>query len=216
MRYNVNEITIKSENAAKPHTQTSKAVLNYLLAKKNIDNVLDFGCGKLRYSETLNEISSSVTYVDSRVQLTRCQVIKDQKTSVINYVNENYKGSTVVPYEEIDSHNQRYQLITCTNVISAIPCQDTLQKVLVTINNLLDNDGMVVFVNQHRSSYFKRFLNGQKRLFGYVYKGKRGYSYYGIITPEVMIGLLEVNGFTILKSWSVGESNFVEAMRKCS
>jgi 2-polyprenyl-3-methyl-5-hydroxy-6-metoxy-1,4-benzoquinol methylase len=216
MRYNVNEITIKSENAAKPHTQTSKAVLSYLLAKKNVGKVLDFGCGKLRYSETLNEISSSVTYVDSRVQLTRHQVIKDQKTSVINYVNENYKGSAVVPYEEIDSHNHRYQLITCTNVISAIPCQYTLKKVLVTINNLLDNDGMVVFVNQHRSSYFKRFLNGQKRLFGYVYKGKRGYSYYGIITPEVMRGLLEINDFTVLKSWNVGESNFVEAMRKCS
>lgn len=34
MHYIVNGITIKSENAAKPDTQASKAVVNYLLDKK--------------------------------------------------------------------------------------------------------------------------------------------------------------------------------------
>ncbi|HGS5148573.1 TPA: class I SAM-dependent methyltransferase [Vibrio parahaemolyticus] len=216
MHYIVNGITIKSENAAKPDTQASKAVVNHLLDKKGMERILDFGCGKLRYSETLNKIGVSVTYVDSRVQLTRQQTIKGTKTNVVSYVADNYNGSLVVPFEEIDEHNEKYQLITCTNVISAIPCEDTLKKVLKTINSLLDNDGCAVFINQHRNSYFKRFLSGQKRLFGHVYKGKRGHSYYGIITPKVMTSLLERNGYTVLKSWTVGESNFVEAARKCS
>ncbi|EKG0013040.1 TPA: methyltransferase domain-containing protein [Vibrio cholerae] len=216
MHYILNGIKIKSENAAKPETQVSKAVVNYLLDKKGTGRILDFGCGKLRYSETLNKIGTSVTYVDSRVQLTRLQTIKGIKTNVVKYVADNYEGSQVVPFEEIDNHKEKYQLITCTNVISAIPCEKTLNKVLTKINGLLDSDGCVVFVNQHRNSYFKRFLSGQKRLFGHIYKGKRGHSYYGIITPDVMTNLLECNGFKVLKSWTVGESNFVEASRECS
>lgn len=216
MHYILNGITIKSENAAKPEAQASKSVVNYLLDKKGIERILDFGCGKLRYSETLNKIGVSVTYVDSRVQLTRLQTIKGTKTNVVKYVADNYQGALVVPFEEIDHHKEKYQLITCTNVISAIPCEETLKKVLAKINDLLDSDGCAVFVNQHRNSYFKRFLSGQKRLFGYIYKGKRGYSYYGIITPDVMTKLLECNGYKVLKSWTVGESNFVEASRECS
>lgn len=216
MRYKVNGRVIRSENAAKPHTQQSKAVSELILSYGKVNNVLDFGCGKLRYSDLLTQISPQVTFVDSKIQLIRDQVIKGHKTTVKKYALDNYQGSSVIPYEELDKHKLRYELITCTNVISAIPCSNTLRNVLVTINNLLEKNGKVIFVNQHRSSYFKRFISGKKQLFGYIYEGRRGSSYYGIIQKENMIKLLEEHDFIITNAWISGESNFVEAKKKCS
>ncbi len=216
MRYKINGRIIRSENAAKPHTQQSKAVSELILSYGKVNNVLDFGCGKLRYSDLLTQISPQVTFVDSKIQLSRVQVIKGHKTTVKKYALDNYQGSSVIPYEELDKHKLKYELITCTNVISAIPCSNTLRNVLITINNLLEKNGKVIFVNQHRSSYFKRFMSGKKQLFGYIYEGRRGSSYYGIIQKESMIKLLEEHDFIITNAWISGESNFVEAQKKCS
>ena len=44
----------------------------------------------------------------------------------------------------------------CANVLSAIPCESTIQgKVLSAIRELLKSDGEALIVNQYKSSYFK-------------------------------------------------------------
>ncbi|PAU53562.1 methyltransferase domain-containing protein [Pseudomonas sp. PICF141] len=211
MRYLVNGTLIRSENAAKPHTQKSKPVEDYLLCRGKAHSILDFGCGKLRYSDTLTKIATSVTFVDSQIQLSRKQIIRDEQTSVTEFVSKNYPHCKTVPFEKLQEHQEQYNLITCTNVLSAIPCSETLSNVILNIKKLLSRDGVAVFINQHRSSYFKKFESGKKHLNGYIYKNQKSTTYYGIFNKTNTQELLLDNGFEIIKSWCVGESTFVEA-----
>lgn len=211
MRYEINGNEIRSENAAKPSSQKSSAVDEYLGSLRDGSSVLDFGCGKLRYSDTLVNVASTVTFVDSAVQLSRTQVIRGDRTSVRAYVENHYPNCRTVAYEEMGDHDSKYDIVTCTNVLSAIPCRDTLSNVLYEIRRALKPSGYAVFVNQHRSSYFKKYEDGQEHLFGYLYRGTRGSSYYGIIGKSSIEKLLREHEFANLTSWCVGESTFSEA-----
>lgn len=210
MRYKIDGITIRSENAAKPCNQKSQRVDSYLCTL-SAETLLDFGCGKLRYSDTLVKISPRVTFLDSLVQINREQLIRGERTTVANYIRQNYPNCHAVSYEDVKQHALKYDLITCTNVLSAIPCEKTLRDVISHICRLLKSNGMAVFVNQHRSSYFKRYESGSRRLFGHIHKGARGYSYYGIVGQNEIEELLKNTGFRVLRSWRAGESTFTEA-----
>lgn len=211
MRYVVQGQIIKSENAAKPYNQKSKAIDEYLLSKCKKNTVLDYGCGKLRYADSLIKIGKKVTFVDSELQLKREQIIRGEKTNISDYVNRHYPNCEVISIETIDSHTTRYDLITCTNVLSAIPCEEALSKAISNIRNLLKPGGTAIFVNQHRSSYFKKYQSGKKHLHGYLYSGRRGHSYYGIMEKSKTEALVLSEGFELLRSWCVGESNIIEA-----
>ena len=210
MRYEVDGITIRSENAAKPCNQKSQRVDGYLRTL-SAETLLDFGCGKLRYSDTLVNISPRVTFLDSLVQINREQVIRGERTTVANYIQQNYPNSQAICYEDVKQHALTYDLITCTNVLSAIPCEKTLHDVISQIRRLLKSNGMAVFVNQHRSSYFKKYESGSRQLFGHIHKGARGYSYYGIVGKNEIEELLSNTGFRVIRSWRAGESTFTEA-----
>lgn len=211
MRYIVNGIEIKSENTAKPSSQKSSVVNSYIQSLEGNPSILDFGCGKLRYSDTLVDVASTVTFVDSSIQLDREQKVRGEKTTVRKYVKDNYVGCSTVSYEELAAHSKKYNIVICTNVLSAIPCDQTLIEVMTHIRLLLKESGLAVFVNQHKSSYFKRYESGQKLLYGYLHEGARGTSYYGLLGKSTLENLLGENGYEVLKSWCVGESTFAEA-----
>lgn len=211
MHYKVSGQLIKSENTAKPHTQPSKAVLEYLYSQKYMKSILDFGCGKLRYSDVIVSLCNKTTFVDSRVQLSRIQMVRDQKTTVATYIADNYPHCQVVAFEDLEKHHLRYEFITCINVLSAIPCKNTLYSVLEHMQRLLHKSGKVVFVNQHRNSYFEKFNSGKKHLYGYVFNKSCRASYYGILGTEQTGDLLKETGFSIVRAWCIGQSNFVEA-----
>ncbi|CAM3478440.1 MAG: class I SAM-dependent methyltransferase [Halomonas sp.] len=211
MRYLINGVSIRTENAAKSSSQKSSAVDAYLLSLKGKPSVLDFGCGKLRYADTLASVASDVTFVDSSVQIGREQLVRCEKTTVKEYVQENYRGCSIVCFEDLAEHEQKYDVVTCTNVLSAIPCKKTLSEVLAQIHRLLKRDGVAVFVNQHRSSYFKKYESGKKLLYGFLHSGPKGASYYGILDRAVIEELLTEHGYGGIRSWCVGESTFAEA-----
>jgi 2-polyprenyl-3-methyl-5-hydroxy-6-metoxy-1,4-benzoquinol methylase len=216
MRYKISGNELRTENAAKPHTQQSAPVVSYFQKKDKVNNLLDFGCGKLRYSDVLTSISNKTTFVDSEIQLTRKQVVRGTKTSVKEYIARNYKGCRSIPLEEVHKHSNEYELITCTNVLSAIPCKETLISSLHQIKRLLKAEGIVVFINQHKSSYFKKYETGQKHMYGYLYQGRKGTTYYGILCKDTMHTLLTENGFSILESFTKGDRNYIEATVKSS
>lgn len=211
MRYIINGTEIRTENAAKPSSQKSSAVGNYIEAISNAPSILDFGCGKLRYSDTLVSVASKVTFVDSDIQLNREQVIRGERTTVNKYVKSNYSGCKTISYEKLENHRSKYDVITCTNVLSAIPCKKTMSEVLGHISRLIKKDGFAIFVNQHRSSYFKKYNTGEKLLYGYVYSGPKGSSYYGILDKTVIERLLMKHGYSDIRTWIAGESTFAEA-----
>jgi 2-polyprenyl-3-methyl-5-hydroxy-6-metoxy-1,4-benzoquinol methylase len=211
MHYHVDGQLIKSENTAKPYTQPSKAVLEYLCSQKRVKNILDFGCGKLRYSHAIVSLCDRATFVDSRVQLFRSQMVRNEKTTVAEYIINNYRNCQTVAFEDLGKHHFRYDFITCINVLSAIPCENTLYELLGHAQRLLHEKGKAVFINQHRNSYFKKFNSGKNHLYGYVYNGNHRVSYYGILGPEVTKNLLNETGFSVVRAWCVGESTFIEA-----
>ncbi len=196
MHYRVKNHDINSQNAAKPHSQTSKQVVKELSIIK-AKSILDLGCGKLRYSDYLYKISENICFSDSKLQLERLQKIKGEHSTVKEYVAQNYPSSKCVPIEDIQKVKDTYDLIFCSNVLSAIPCEITLNKTMLIIYNLLSDSGKALIVNQHRSSYFKKFEAGEPHLHGYLYEGKRGSSYYGIIDKATIEGLAEKQGFSI-------------------
>ncbi|HBN4802848.1 TPA: methyltransferase domain-containing protein, partial [Escherichia coli] len=173
------------------------------------DNALDFGCGKLRYSEQLVNKFETVTFLDSRRQLERVQIIRGVQTTIPDYVINNYKNANIVSYENIDKITNHYDFILCANVLSAIPCESTIHKVLSAIRELLKSDGEALIVNQYKSSYFKRYESGIKHLHGYIYQNSRNAFYYGLLDVDTVSKICSDNNLEIIKSWSKAGSSYV-------
>jgi 2-polyprenyl-3-methyl-5-hydroxy-6-metoxy-1,4-benzoquinol methylase len=211
MRYRVKGVEIRTENAAKPYSQRSQAVVAYLKTAPRVNTVLDYGCGKLRYSDLLARIGKRATFVDSELQLTRRQRIRGKVTTVTELVAERYSNIEVMSAETAMLDQSSYDFVTCINVLSAIPTMAAIDAVLRAIKRLTKHSGVAVFINQHRNSYFKRFEVGKRHLFGHLHEGKRGYSYYGVMTKEVVQSLLLEYGYVIRRAWDQREINFVEA-----
>lgn len=213
MNYKIHDVTIRSENAAKPHTMPSGYLCRYLKELNKSGKALDFGCGKLRYAEELTNKFSAVTFVDSSKQLERTQIVRGIKTSVNEYVMKNYNGASSVSFENIELITEKYDFILCSNVLSAIPCVDTINNVVSRINLLLKEDGEALIVNQYRSSYFKKYEDGVKHLYGYIHKNSKGSSYYGLLDECTVKKICFSNGLLILDSWSKAGSSYVKVGR---
>lgn len=214
MHYIINNKLIKTEYTAKPHTLKSKDVESWLLSRHRPDSILDFGCGKLRYSDTLMKLSNRITFVDSEIQLTRSQIIKGEFTSISNYVSKNYKKCRTISFERLSEHNEKYSFITCTNVLSAIPCPLTINLILNHIKRMLAPNGIVFFVNQYKNSYFSKFNTGEPHLYGYIHQAHSSHTYYGILNEDRMISLLRDNSFHIVNARSSRQICLVEAGHK--
>jgi 2-polyprenyl-3-methyl-5-hydroxy-6-metoxy-1,4-benzoquinol methylase len=207
MQYNINGKVINSHNAAKPHSQSAKGVVECLNDVGPVKSILDFGCGKLRYSSYLSEISRDLCFVDSKVQLERVQTIKGERSSVIDYVDNHYPKSRCVALENIEKLHETFDLIFCSNVLSAIPCKNTLNETMASIFKLLSSSGTALIVNQHRSSYFKKFEEGDPHLYGYLHQGRRGTSYYGIINKDAILELATTHNLNA-EIWVKGDRTF--------
>ncbi|ECX0152998.1 hypothetical protein AF477_25355, partial [Salmonella enterica subsp. enterica serovar Typhimurium] len=172
------------------------------------------GCGKLRYSEQLVNKFEAVTFLDSRKQLERVQIIRGVQTTIPEYVANNYKNANVVPFESIDKITSLYDFILCANVLSAIPCKSTIYKIISAIRELLKSDGEAMIVNQYKSSYFKKYESGIKHLHGYIYQNSRNASYYGLLDENTVSEICLDNKLAIIKSWSKAGSSYVVVGKK--
>ncbi|HFG5708054.1 TPA: class I SAM-dependent methyltransferase, partial [Salmonella enterica] len=197
-----------------PHTMPSSYLCDHI--KNSIKNgrALDFGCGKLRYSEQLVNKFEAVTFLDSRKQLERVQIIRGVQTTIPEYVANNYKNANVVPFESIDKITSLYDFILCANVLSAIPCKSTIYKIISAIRELLKSDGEAMIVNQYKSSYFKKYESGIKHLHGYIYQNSRNASYYGLLDENTVSEICLDNKLAIIKSWSKAGSSYVVVGKK--
>ncbi|MEQ5399410.1 class I SAM-dependent methyltransferase [Providencia rettgeri] len=213
MNYIVNGVTIRSENAAKPHTMPSGYLCNYIEQRAESGRALDFGCGKLRYSEQLINKFDEVTFLDSKKQLERIQIIRGVKTTVTEYVSKNYKKANAISFEELEKNSTQYDFILCSNVLSAIPCKLTIDKVLSNIKILLNENGEALIVNQYKSSYFKKYESGIRHLYGYIYKNAHNSFYYGLLNEDIVANICIENGLSVIDSWTNAGSSYVIVAR---
>jgi SAM-dependent methyltransferase len=218
MRYKIKGIEIRSENAAKPACDASSYLVNWLHNREHTPSALDFGCGKLRYTNHLAKKSARVGIVDSEIQLTRIQRFEGKYISLKEYVNRKWPRWRIHRLEDFWINPKcSYSFILCANVLSAIPCAKARARSLRSIHDALFKNGQVLFVNQHTNSYFKEV---QKRkttlshLDGWINQSRNGAAYYGILDKNFVVRIISRYNFIIEKIWIEGQSNYVLAGKK--
>jgi SAM-dependent methyltransferase len=215
VHYSIKGITIKTENAAKSSKQGSRYLINWLLQHEHVTDVLDYGCGKLRYTTYLHHISNSLTIVDSDCQLDRTQIIGDVKTSVREYAQNHWPGCTIYDLEQFwNGIQERFEFILCANVLSAIPSAKARAKSLRAIHSVLKRKGQLLVVNQHTNSYFTQMQNDPRSMQyfdGWISQSHNGGAYYGLLNKDKVIALLTRFGFEIIDAWIEDQSNYVLA-----
>lgn len=212
MHYRIKGVDIHSENAAKPASQASSTLLEWLEKQKNINTALDFGCGKLRYANTLYGKCKYLTLVDSLVQLERFQVLRGENTNIFEYVKKHWPRARALDVEKFKTDRTKYDFILCSNVLSAIPNLKTRNEVLRNLYKALQKNGKCLFVTQYRNSYFNQVKNSNlavSHLDGWILKTIRGNFYYGILPMEKVIRLAKQHKFGIKDSWIKDGSAFV-------
>lgn len=216
MHYNINQdIIIKSENAAKSNLQPNKYVLDYFKGIYNMDLVLDYGCGKLRYTIPLCNLAEKVIAIDSEEQITRKQRIWAEQTSIIDY-SDRINNLQVYSIRENKWKSYKYDFILCSNILSAIPYDSERFEVLNNIKELLNYKGRALITTQYRNSYFSTYEsrnNTFKYHDGWIIKNKSYYSFYGLISTERLVGYCNKGGLSIEKIDIHDGSSFITVSR---
>jgi SAM-dependent methyltransferase len=214
MRYKVRPgIEIRTENAAKPASQASNFLLEILASLPQVVRTFDYGCGKLRYAAAMANTTETLALVDSEIQISRTQVLLGKKTSIRAQIA---KSNQINVYNDIEFREMRTRFDRgfCINVLSVIPSYVRRRAVLDVIRDKLYPGGECLFVVQYRNSDFTRMQgmqNARAWLDGFLVDSLRGYSFYGMIPPERLKGLLTRAGFIILDTMTNDGSAYVWA-----
>lgn len=197
MRYRIcKHILIKSENAAKPEGHASKHLKDILNRLCLAPNVFDFGCGKLRYLDEMKQTSMQLFLVDSEIQLSRSQKIHGTTTTIKDVVRSANTLSAVNVADFEDSAVE-FDRGFCVNMLSVIPIVTTRKRVVRLIERKPKRGGACLFVVQYRNSEFTKMVKREDAVRhedGILLNGTRGYSFYGLIQPEQLRGLVEECG----------------------
>jgi 2-polyprenyl-3-methyl-5-hydroxy-6-metoxy-1,4-benzoquinol methylase len=217
VRYKVQNLEIRSENTAKPIVQASQYLKRWIKSQKVFDNVLDFGCGKLRYSKTLALRARKLTLVDSKIQLDRIQKIDGEKTTIYDYVDSHIKHARVLTFDEFQQDFQKYDLELCAFVLSSIPNVRARNRVLKSLCEKLQSSGRCLFVSQFKDHYYEKISKlpySKPFLDGWLRVTPVGNFYYGLIDRGKLERIVIKTGFNIEKSWIVkGKYSYLLAMK---
>ncbi len=214
MHYRVNNGIVESELAAKSVFQPNKYVLEYILSLNPTDTVLDYGCGKLRYTIPLSRQVKSVVAIDSEEQIEKIQMISGKKTALSQYHVDNV---LICPIHSSAWKNQTYDVIICTNVLSAIPYRKERIKLLKNAKSVLKNTGTIYITTQYRNSYFSKY-NGRDGVERFndgwlIPRKKNKYSFYAPLNSNEIIDLCVETGFVIDKCFQKDGSCFIFASK---
>lgn len=192
-------IIIKSENAAKPHTQRSAFLQNLLTQLPTVESSFDYGCGKLRYLAPLLETSDTLALVDSEVQLSRPQRLLNRQTTIRNIARAS-NCLRAFDVSEFEMSPDRFDRGFCINVLSVIPFFAERRRTLERIRSKLRKGGRCLFVVQYRNSDFFRMRgmpNARLWRDGFLLDSRRGYSFYGLIAPDRLVSMLRAAQFAV-------------------
>ena len=168
MHYKINDGIIESELAAKSTRQPNKQVLKYINTLSSDEVVLDYGCGKLRYTIPLSKQVKKVVAIDSLEQLSKRQIINGKMMRLLDFYDE---AISIYSIDSVEWRNQQYDTIFCTNVLSAVPYYIERLQILKNAKSVLKDSGVLFISTQYRNSYFNtyncsatRFLRNRDRI----------------------------------------------------
>jgi SAM-dependent methyltransferase len=200
VRYRIDHnIVIKAENAAKPSSQCSAYLTSFLNKLPMVSASFDYGCGKLRYYDLMLRSTGYLVLVDSEIQLSRNQMLAQQRTSVRQLIGSSNRV-TVANVAEFGGDKTQFDRGFCINVLSVIPILAIRQRVVGLIYSKLRPGGTCLFAVQYRNSDFKR-MSGMPhaRIWrdGILIDSLRGFSFYALITPVELVSMVISAGFEI-------------------
>jgi 2-polyprenyl-3-methyl-5-hydroxy-6-metoxy-1,4-benzoquinol methylase len=210
MHYEYLDFIIKAENSAKPLSTPSEEMLSLFHEYiSETDLVLDFGCGKLRYTIPLSKIAKNVVGVDSKEQIERTIKISRIPTTLIDFARQ-YKNIELFSQCNPKWKETTYDKIILSHVLSSIPFEDERIKVIKTLLSVMNKSSILIACTNHRMSYFKKWEQSSKVIKyndGYLVKEPNA-SYFGIIGKEKLAAYFSSNGYEILKSYIIEDNSY--------
>jgi hypothetical protein len=190
-------IEIRTENAAKPESQPSKFLLNLIGNLSHVSSSFDYGCGKLRYQKAISDRTDTLAIIDSEIQLSRSQRLRGKEATIRGVFKQ---SNRIEVYNDVEFQHLAVQFERgfCINVLSVIPSYARRRQVLDLIRKKLASNAECLFVVQYRNSDFSRMSkmpNAKPWLDGFLMDSLRGYSFYGMISPDRLARSLERAGF---------------------
>lgn len=110
---------------------------------------------------------------------------------------------------------RKYDIIFCSNVLSAIPDGEARSQLLKSIHCKLKMDGKAIFITQYTNSFYSQLKNRDdvvEHLDGVITNGKSKATYYGILGKNKLKELLESHKFKIHKIWNKDQSTYAEVV----
>lgn len=211
MHYSVDNKIIKTDITAKSIKQQSQYLVDYIKNMEPVEYCLDYGCGKLRYSLELLKKSAHLTLVDSEIQLKKRQRINGELTTVYDYAQHRLMNTEALNIVEFSNSDTSYDFILCANVLSAIPCKNTHNRILENIKCKLKKNGKCLIVNQYTNSFYSKIAkdkNSTKHLYGFIRSKNNTHTYFGQLYGENIVSLLKPFSFEMIKVWNTGQSNY--------
>jgi hypothetical protein len=192
-------IEIRTENAAKPESQPSKFLLDLIGNLSHVHSSFDYGCGKLRYQRAISDTTDRLAIIDSEIQLSRSQRLREKEISIRNVFKQ---SNRIEVYNDLEFQKlaAQFERGFCINVLSVIPSYARRRQVLNLIRQRLVPNGECLFVVQYRNSDFSRMSkmpNAKPWLDGFLIDSLRGYSFYGMISPNRLARSLKHARFRI-------------------
>jgi len=213
MHYKALDSIVRTEYTAKSPSQASGWLVRYL--RKNVnrnDTVLDYGCGKLRYTGPLSRAGKSVVAVDSREQIQRLQTIDGTCTTVRDYAGSRHRNVRVFSLEEPGWQSRRYDFLLCANVLSAVPHRDVRVGVLRRMRAVARRGARVLIVVQYTNSYFREARSrGVAYQDGWLIRGASGAAFYAPLSVALLTRLATAAGLHVKDAWRSGQSAVVLA-----
>jgi SAM-dependent methyltransferase len=216
VRYKFKGVELRTENAAKPHRQRSSWLVDQISQIPTSAVVLDYGCGKFRYTISLSRRVRHVCAVDSSFQIEREQQIANRRTNLREYARRYLKNVSVREIGSDGWRRQRYDFILCANVLSVIPLKSVRLKVLRQLRRMLKSTGQLLVSTQFRNTHFRGWEEARNTTWvrdGWFVNGVRGASFYAIIPPKKLSQLCRAAGLVVSRMGSKGETGFVFAKR---
>ncbi|MDQ0151018.1 methyltransferase domain-containing protein [Eubacterium multiforme] len=211
MHYKIKKQIIRSEYAAKSVKQPNKEIIKIINGLPKDMIVLDYGCGKLRYTLHLSNKVKYVYSIDSVEQINRVQLINGERTTIKEYVN-NFKNINAFSINENKWKKARYDFILCTNVLSAIPIYSERIKIFENIKKFLKDDGVALVSTQYNNSYFSNYSfrkDCNRHYDGWIIKSKSNIAFYGLIDLEKLKYYAKKVGLKIDKAYKKSGSAYL-------
>ena len=216
MHYRVNGHLIRTERTAKPRSQASAALKHWLLKETCRGEVLDFGCGRLRYGPELSAVATTLTLVDSPQQLRRVCSFAPHQETITEQAARQWPQSRALEFDAFVRDDRHYDFILCANVLSAIPLERERRKIVRLLASRLKPSGHCLFVTQYRNSYYRELENhpgATPHLDGFLVNRGSAITFYGLIPKSRLIRLVHACDLHLHEAWIEGQSAYVLCSR---